>query len=231
MQASEQQRKYGRPAVRHAASAAFLALAIACTAAGLSYWRASFINVADRPGSRELIAEAGAPALMEYTLSLRYLTACVDVMSHWTFTVEPAADRRLVTQRCTEMADAQRRQSGPSAEGEMVFALAARGDGNSGRALSHIRKSQELAPRDLWNTIKRVELVLALVPKDELADLRDYFGGEFAILTGSNLGVNTAVALYAKYPSIRAALLDISGEMSPSDRLRFLNRVKRLAGG
>jgi hypothetical protein len=34
MQASEQQRKYGRPAVRHAASAAFLALAIACTAAG-----------------------------------------------------------------------------------------------------------------------------------------------------------------------------------------------------
>ena len=115
MQASEQQRKYGRPTVRHAASAAFLALAIACTAAGLSYWRASFINVADRPGSRELIAEAGAPALMEYTLSLRYLTACVDVMSHWTFTVEPAADRRLLTQRCTEMADAQRRQSGPSA--------------------------------------------------------------------------------------------------------------------
>jgi hypothetical protein len=187
--------------------------------------------VADRPGSRELMAEAGAPALMEYTLSLRYLTACVDVMSHWTFAVEPAADRRLVTQRCTEMADAQRRQSGPSAEGEMVFALAARGGGNSGRALSHIRKSQELAPRDLWNTIKRVELVLALVPEDELADLRDYFGGEFAILTGSNLGVNTAVALYAKYPNIRPALLDVAGEMSASDRLRFLNRVKRLAGG
>jgi hypothetical protein len=113
----------------------------------------------------------------------------------------------------------------------MVFALAARGVGNSRRALSHIRKSQELAPRDLWNTIKRVELVLALVPEDELADLRDYFGGEFAILTGSNLGVNTAVALYAKYPNIRPALLDVAGEMSASDRLRFLNRVKRLAGG
>ena len=231
MQASEHQRKYGSPAVRHAASAAFLLLAIACTAAGLSYWRASFINVGDRPGSRELISEARAPALMEYTLSLRYLTACVDVMSHWTFAVEPAADRRLVTQRCTEMAGAQRRQSGPSAEGEMVFALAARGGGNSRRALSHIRKSQELAPRDLWNTIKRVELVLALVPEEDLGGMRDYFGGEFAILTGSNLGVNTAVALYAKYPSIRPALLDISGEMSPRDRLRFLNRVKRLAGG
>ena len=231
MQAIEHQRKYGSLAARHAASAAFLALAIACTAAGLSYWRASFIDLADRPGSRELISEAQAPALMEYTLSLRYLTACVDVMSHWTFAVEPAADRGVVEQNCTEMASTQRGQSGPSAEGEMVFALAARDGGSSGRALSHIRKSQELAPRDLWNTIKRVELVLALVPEDELADLRDYFGGEFAILTGSNLGVNTAVALYAKYPSIRAALLDISGEMSPSDRLRFLNRVKRLAGG
>ena len=231
MQAIEHQRKYGSPAVRHAASAAFLLLAIACTAAGLSYWRASFINEADRPGSRELISEARAPALMEYTLSLRYLTACVDVMSHWTFAVEPAADRGVVERNCTAMASAQRGQSGPSAEGEMVFALAARGGGNSGRALSHIRKSQELAPRDLWNTIKRVELVLALVPEDELADLRDYFGGEFAILTGSNLGVNTAVALYAKDPNIRPALLDVAGEMSPSDRLRFLNRVKRLAGG
>ena len=231
MQASEHQRKYGSPAVRHAASAAFLALAIACTAAGLSYWRTSFIDLGDRPSSRELISEARAPALMEYTLSLRYLTACVDVMSHWTFAVEPAADRGVVERNCTAMASAQRGQSGPSAEGEMVFALAARGGGNSGRALSHIRKSQELAPRDLWNTIKRVELVLALVPEDELADLRDYFGGEFAILTGSNLGVNTAVALYAKYPNIRPALLDVAGEMSPRDRLRFLNRVKRLAGG
>ena len=231
MPAREHKHNFGSSVARHAASAGFLLLAIACMAAGLSYWRASVVDLGDRPGSRELISEARAPSFMEYTLSIRYLTACVDVMSHWTFTVEPAADRRLVTQRCADMAGAQRQQSGPSAEGELIFALAARGDGNSRRALSHIRKSQRLAPRDLWNTIKRVELVLALVPKEGLGGQRDYFGGEFAILTGSNLGLNTAVALYAKYPSIRPALIDVAGEMSPSDRLRFLNRVKRLAGG
>ena len=231
MPAREHQRKFGSPFARRSAAAAFLLFAIGFTAAGLNYWRASFVDVGDRAGSRKLISEARAPSFMEYTLSLRYLTACVDVMSHWTFAVEPAADRGAVERNCTEMAGTQRVQSGPSAEGEMVFALAARGDGNSRRALRHIRRSQELAPRDLWNTIKRVELVLALVPEEEFGSLRDYFGGEFAILTGSNLGVNTAVALYAKYPSIRPALIDVAGDMSSGDRLRFLNRVKRLAGG
>jgi hypothetical protein len=218
-------------AARRRGALALLLIGVASTAAGLAYWRAAAIDPGDREAARTQITEGLAPRLMEYTLGAKYLTACVDVMSHWTFAVEPTADRRRVSDICAGAARAQRRQSGPTAEAELVFALAAHHAGDRARTLGHVGASQALAPRDLWLTIKRVELVLTALPEGDLARERDYFGGEFSILAGSNRGVNTAVALYAKYPGLRPALLDVAEDMSPGDRLRFLNRVKRVAGG
>ena len=223
--------RHTKAIARRLGALALLLIGLASTAAGLAYWRAAAIDPGDREAARTRIAEGGAPHLMEYTLGAKYLTACVDVMSHWTFAVEPTADRARLSETCALAARAQRRQSGPTAEAELVFALAAHLAGDRARTLRHVAASQALAPRDLWITIKRVELTLSALPEEDLARQRDYFGGEFRILAGSNRGVNTAVALYAKYPGLRPALLDVAGDMSPRDRLRFLNRVKRVAGG
>lgn len=231
MQASTLSPRRTSATARRVAAAAFFAAAALSTAAGLAYWRASLIDPSQREVSRGLISEGRAPAFMEDLLARQYLTACVDVMSHWTFAVEPTGDRRSLSEACARLAQSQQAWGSRSAEAELVFALDAHLAGDSGAAVEHVRASQRLAPRDLWNAVKRVELVLRAVPEAELGRQGDYFGAEFGTLTGSYRGVDTAVSLYVKYPALRPALLNVAGEMSPGERLRFLNRVTRRVGG
>lgn len=216
---------------RRALAASLLLMSLASLLFGVTYWRASAIDARDRAAARTLILDAPPPALLEQRLATRYLTACVSAMTHWTFAIEPAADRARLTGECLAIVDAQERLDAAGSEAALVRAAAARLAGDADATMAQVLASQARAPRDLWSAIRRVELTLAATPTERLGDLGEYFAAEFSLLTGSNAGLETAVALYARHPILRPALLSIAEDMRPRDRLRFLNRIKRVARG
>ena len=207
-----------------------LTAGLGCLAAGAAYWSASDIRPLDRETSRARLTLATPPKLIEQSLAGDYLTACVAVMAHWTFSIEPRAEQREVEDACLKIANTQETLDIASAEAALVVAQRNWREGDGPATISALLLAQERAPRDLWNAMQRVELMLQAVPLDQLRNYDAYFSQEFALLTNTYNGVRTAVTLYAKYPQLRPALVAISEEMSGPDRLRFLNLIKRQAG-
>mgnify|MGYP001180431597 CR=1 FL=1 len=218
-------------AIRGSMAWFFLLLSALFCFLGVEYWKFATMNNFDRSNSRKIILEQPLPIFSEQRVMGEYLTGCVNIMSHWTFAIEPSSEQEKLSERCLKLAISQNKFDAQSSEGQLTQALANWLEGNEVAALSNIMTSRELAPRDLWNAMRRIELLLSIVPAEKLSDYDDYFSSEFKLLTATHLGVRTAVDLYAKYQVLRPSLLAISEEMSPENRLRFLNQLKRRVQG
>ena len=199
-------------------------------AASLSYWIFATPPNLDHRLMRETIIKLDPPYLTEQRAAREYLIGCVTVLSHWALAIEPTSTRSGLSEKCTAFANRQAQWDGYSSEGALARAYGHWHTGNYSASLRQLDISRDLAPRDLWSAIHRVQLTLKLVPKEDLADYQEAFGLEFSLLTATNRGIQTAVELYLRHPSLRPALLDIAQDMTPQDRLRFLNSIKKRLG-
>jgi hypothetical protein len=206
-------------------------LGFACIVLGANYWTSSLLNPNDRQSARAFLASASPLLPLEQRLAGDYLTACTNILTHWTFGIEPSEDRRGLTEICDGYARQQRALDGESSEAALTEAAIAHLDGRPAEVVAQVYRSQALAPRDLWSAIKRIDLIVTALPEAVLSEHRGFFSSEFSLLTGTYAGLETAVLLYARYPVLRPALLDIAEDMTPQDRLRFLNRIKKVVGG
>lgn len=216
---------------RLATSLALGALGVAITVVGANYWTSSLLTPRDRPSARAFLESASPLLPLEQRLASDYLTACTNILTHWTFGIEPADDRRGLLDTCDGYARQQRELDRESSEGALTGAAIAYIDGRPSDLVAQVYRSQALAPRDLWSAIKRIDLIVSALPEEQLSGHRGFFSSEFSLLTGTYAGLETAVVLYARYPVLRPALLDIAEDMTPQDRLRFLNRIKKVIGG
>lgn len=157
---------------------------------------------------------------------IELLSGCIFALESWKTTFQARDAILTVAQNCVDEADRILAFNSQLSEAHYLKAYQGFLLEDEARVRSELGLAQQVAPTDQWLAVRRVNLSQKLWPG--VAEIGAYdLKSDLGLLIASNNGLDTATRLYIKHPSLRELIIEATEPLEDSDRVRFLNRLKR----